>query len=328
MKLLLLPLDPGLASSRLRIVELAPHLEARGIECDVETYPRTFGAQRALRRRASEYDAVVVQKRLPSRFEAGPWRVTGVPCLFDFDDALPFRQRPKHGSHESATRRRRFARILRLADAFVCGNANLATLVGETNKPVEVIPTAVPVDVPRHEHLAEPAPLRVGWIGGQGNLEDLERLRGPLAAVARTHPLELVVISDAPWDAADVPVRHVPWSLAGQADALASLDVGLMPLADNAWNRGKCAYKLLQYMAAGVCAIGAPVGMNAQLIEHGRNGLLARDDDEWTEVLRQAATDAALRGRLGAAGRATVERDYSFAAVAERWARLLERVLA
>ena len=328
MKLLLLPLHPDLASSRLRIVELAPYLEALGAQCTVVPYPARGAERRALWRQMNAFDAVVVQKRLPTLGESRRWRAIGPPLVFDFDDALPYRQRPRRGRHESSVRRRRFERAMQAADAFACGSAALSELVATTDKPIAVLPTPVPVDVPLRapgEHSGRP--VSIGWIGGHGNLADLDGLRDVLADVARELDVEVVVISDTPWEAPGFRTRHVPWSLSGQAAALAELDVGLMPLADTPWNRGKCAYKLLQYMAAGVCAIGSPVGMNKDLIASGENGLLAADGPAWVGALRTACSDADLRDRLGAAGRATVTTSYSFERVATDWMRFLGGLL-
>lgn len=330
MNVLILALDPALASSRLRALGLAPELRALGVEAEVEPYPRGFGAHLRLARRMAGRDAVVVQKRLPSPFEARAWRAAGVPVVFDFDDALPFRQRPKRGSYDSAQRRRRFARALDSAAAVAAGSASLAALVERPGKPLAILPTPVPLDVPQRDHARASGPLRplqIGWIGGSGNLGELDPLAPALRALAAARPLEVVVISDAPWAAAGVPARHVPWSAGGQAQALAELDVGLMPLSDNPWNRGKCAYKVLQYMAAGVPAVASPVGMNAELVRHGENGLLAADLDAWRAALEALAADPALRARLGAAGRATVAGGYSPSALAARWKVFLERVL-
>ena len=329
MRLLLLPLDPRLASSRLRMVELAPHLEDLGIRCTVEPYPDGWSARRRLLGRGESFDAVVVQKRLPSAFEAHLWRRLGPPLIFDYDDALPFRQRPHRGDYASRSRGRRFARAVRAADALACGSAALADLAPGPAKPHAILPTAVPVDVPQRGEPTPGRPLRLGWIGGRGNLAELDSLAPILADLARRRPLEVVVIADAPWEAgaaAGVPTRQVPWTAEGQARALAELDVGLMPLEDTPWNRGKCAYKLLQYMAAGVPGIGSPVGMNRDLIRHDENGLLASGPGDWRRELGRVLDDGDLRRRLGAAGRATVVEDFAFGAVARRWAAFLETI--
>ena len=123
-------------------------------------------------------------------------------------------------------------------------------------------------------------------------------------------------------------VTNVRWTREGEAEAIASFDAGIMPLAlDDPWSRGKCAYKLLQYMAAGVPAVGSDVGMNADLIQPGQNGLLARSPGDWVEALASLANDAALRARLGRAGRETA-RDYGYPAVADRLAAFVSTVAA
>jgi glycosyltransferase involved in cell wall biosynthesis len=274
------------------------------------------------------YDAVIIQRRLPSPAEALLWRNAGALIVFDFDDALIYRRLPKRGSYESATRRRRFDRMKRAVSAFTCGSASLARLVEDTSKPLAVLPTAVSIDVPQRARSASDGPLRLGWIGYSSNLVELEPLRGVFAALQREFEFEVDIIADAPWDAPGVTTRFVPWTLNGQAGALAQLDVGIMPLADSPWNRGKCAYKLLQYMAAGVCAIGSPVGMNSELIQHDANGLLASSPSEWHAVLSRTLADAQLRARLGAAGRATVERGFAFPILARRWMEFLQSLVA
>lgn len=332
MRLLLVHPHPDLPSSRIRVLQVADALRERGVACEVELHPGSWRAGRALAKRAAGFDAVVMHYKLPSVRDGLWWGAIDVPLVFDFDDAIRYRPHPKNGSYESGTRRRRFARALGAADAFACGNAYLAALAEPAGKPIKIVPSAVPVDVPRRDHGAPGAPgspggpLRIGWVGSSGNAPSLEPIHAALAAVARHHDVVLSVISDRPHDVPGCPVEHVPWTLEGQGAALARLDVGIMPLQDNAWNRGKCSYKLLQYMAAGVPAVGSPVGMNAEVIVDGENGRLPRGRGEWIEVLDELLGDAGERARLGAAGRATVEARFSYAAVTELWLEFLAEI--
>ncbi len=327
MKLLWVHPHPDLPSSRIRVVKMAAQLEELGVTGECAVYPDAWSERRALARRMNAFDAVVVHYKLPSLVDGRLWGAVEPPLVFDFDDALRYRQRPKRGSFESGTRRRRFERMMRAADAFACGNRYLAELVAPAGKPTRVLPSAVPVDVPRHPGLPRNGPTRIGWIGGRGNLASLDPLRPVLAELAGRRELVFTVIADAPYEVTGCPVEHVPWTLAGQAAALAELDVGLMPLEDDPWSRGKCAYKLLQYMAAEVCAAGSPVGMNAELIADGENGLLAATPDEWLAKLARVLDDPEERVRLARAGRATVERSYSYEAVARDWVGFLKELL-
>jgi glycosyltransferase involved in cell wall biosynthesis len=147
-----------------------------------------------------------------------------------------------------------------------------------------------------------------------------------LAELARRLPLEVVSVSNGKLALPGCRVVDVPWTRDGEAQQIASFDVGIMPLTlDERWSHGKCAYKLLQYMAAGVPAVGSDVGMNAELIEPGRNGMLARSAPDWVTVLESLARDPALRERIGRAGRATAT-DYGYSTVADRLAAFVSRV--
>lgn len=317
MKLLLLHGDPSLASARVRVLDLVPHLRARGVDCETALLPsRPWELRRRLA--ASDADVVVIQKKTPSPLAGLAWRACRAPLVFDYDDAILFRRAPRGGSFESRTRRRRFARAVRIADAFACGNEYLAALCRGA-KPVLVVPSAVPLDVPRASERRRVGPARVGWIGAPHNLAELESIAPALRGLARRHDFVLAVISEAAPRIDGVPVEHVPWKLSSQAQEIARLDVGLMPLADTPWTRGKCAYKLLQYMAGEVPAVASPVGMNREVIVHARNGLLADGPDAWQAAIGALLDDEAVARRLAAAGRRTVEERFGYPGVAARW---------
>jgi glycosyltransferase involved in cell wall biosynthesis len=315
------------ASTRIRLVEMAPHLEARGIPCRVIAYPRDAGARRALRDSIAAGDVVLLHRARPTRREARFWRALPAPRIYDFDDAVMWGRRG--GLSGAWTRRRRsagFARALACANAATCGNPFLAAQCGDL--PTAVVPSAIPLDVPRHAPRAAASPFRVGWVGRATNLRYVRALAEPLAELARKIALEVVCVSDGELSLPGCRVTNVRWTREGEAATLASFDVGIMPLAlDEPWSRGKCAYKLLQYMAAGVPAVGSDVGMNADLIQSGTNGLLARTPRDWTLVLSALAGDAALRARIGRAGRETA-RDYGYPAVADRLAAFVSAVAA
>ncbi len=308
---------------------MAPHLEELGIRCCTSAYPSSRSELRALRGRLSDCDLVVIQKKLPSGWGALWWGSLERPLVFDFDDAIMFRQRPRRGSHRSRTRERRFRRAIALADGLLCGNRWLASCCGDARKPLLIAPSPVPTEVPRVTDRAPNRVLRVGWIGSRGNLADLARLGPVLRRVAAERDFHLVVISDQNLELDGVGVQNVRWTLHEQERHLSELDVGLMPLdAESPWARGKCAYKLLQYMAAEVAVVGSAVGMNSELIDPPRNGLLARSESEWVGSLLRLLGDADLRARLGRAGRSTVEEGFSYPVCARNWARFLKEVRA
>jgi len=152
----------------------------------------------------------------------------------------------------------------------------------------------------------------VAWVGLRYNFPFLEPLAGPLARLPGGAELR-VISSGLPQGPAFQGLNLVarPWSELSEADEIGACDVGIMPLPDSPWAEGKCALKLLQYMAAGVPVVASPVGVNADIVSHGENGLLASSPAEWAAALADLAADPALRARLGDAGRATVEAGFS-----------------
>jgi glycosyltransferase involved in cell wall biosynthesis len=313
------------ASTRIRLVQMAPHLEARGIPCRLTPYPRDPRARRALRDAVGAGDVVLIHRARPTAREAHFWRALPAARIYDFDDAVMWGRR--RGLRGAWTRRRRaagFARALACADAATCGNPFLAAQCGDL--PTAIVPSAVPLDVAHHTPRVTASPFRVGWVGRTTNLRYVRELGAALAELARRVALEFVCVSDGELSLPGCRVTNVRWTREGEAEAIASFDAGIMPLAlDEPWSRGKCAYKLLQYMAAGVPAVGSDVGMNADLIQPRQNGLLARSPGDWVEALASLANDAALRARLGRAGRETA-RDYGYPAVADRLAAFVSRV--
>lgn len=323
MRALLVYQSVDLPSSRIRILQMAPHLVREGLEVHCVPHPRGAAERRQLRQAMEAHDVVVVQKKVPRGLARMWWRRCPKPVVYDFDDAIMFRDRPPF---ESRRRRRRFDEWVLGCDGIVCGNDYLASQCPAASPPRLVAASPVPHDVPQRVE-RERERLQVGWVGGGKNLPSLEAVLPALAELAQTVAFDLVIISDRRLDTGAVPVVHRQWSLEQQEEWIADLDVGLMPLEDSPWSRGKCAYKALQYMAAAVPVVATPVGMNAQLIEHESNGLLAEDLNEWTQMLARLSRDGALRERLGAAGRNTVEMRFTYDVIAARWAEFLREVV-
>jgi glycosyltransferase involved in cell wall biosynthesis len=152
---------------------------------------------------------------------------------------------------------------------------------------------------------------RLGWLGTEGNLPFLELVRPALVELReRGRSFELEVISGATPHWPELSVKHVPWSLEGAAPALAELDIGLAPLPDTLWTRGKCGFKVIEYMASGLPVVASPVGAAREIVVHGETGFLAGDVGAWVDHLDSLLIDAALRRRLGGAGRRRVQERY------------------
>jgi glycosyltransferase involved in cell wall biosynthesis len=159
--------------------------------------------------------------------------------------------------------------------------------------------------------------LTIGWVGSHSTASYLSHIEPALRRVAAAHGDRVQFrFFGQPDYALDVPkFRSLPFRLDHELDALHSLDIGLMPLLDTEWTRGKCAFKAIQYMASGVPTVASPVGITPELIQHDVNGLLASSVDEWFNALDRLIRDANLRQRLALAARQTVEAHYSL----EKW---------
>ncbi len=325
-------------SSRKRILESAPFLERRGHVITVRELPRGIVGRIGMAFEVRRHDLVVVQKKLLRRFELALMRRVNPRLVFDLDDAVMFHEIERN---EVVTGKffRRFAAMAAGCKGVIAGNSTLAELARAARVRPEaeddgilVLPT--PVDTaaltasPRKHH---PDRVVIGWVGTRGNLRHLKRIAGALRAVCERYEgtMEVVVkvVSDAKPELPGVDVEYKPWSAADEAADLRSFDIGVMPLADDLWTRGKGGYKLLQYMAAGAAAVASPVGINREIIRHGENGLLAEDDPQWASALEMLVAEPALRERLAMAARETVERRYSLDRYNERLAAFLERML-
>ena len=168
------------------------------------------------------------------------------------------------------------------AEAVIAGNEYIAAYARQCGaRRVMVQPTVV--DPLRYQLRSgkPPTPFRVVWIGSPMNSGYLDMVREPLQRLASDGPLEILLVGAAPGALDGLPVRRCDWTEAGEAAAIAEGSVGIMPLPDRPWERGKCGYKLIQYMACGLPVVASPVGGNAQLVEPDRNGLLAATPDDW-----------------------------------------------
>lgn len=217
--------------------------------------------------------------------------------------------------------------LARRADAVIAGNQYLADWFSTYCRRIFVVPTAVD----SRRYIRRPPgrnrPLTLGWTGTSGNFKYLAAIQPALARVLReVRGARLLVIADRKPDLpglAGLAVEFVPWSPEREGADLDRMDIGLMPLDDDEWTRGKCSFKMLQYMAAGMATVVSPVGMNRDVLSLGASGLAASTVDEWTSALLDLAHDQDQRERLGATGRAVVEATFDVPVVARQLAKAL-----
>jgi glycosyltransferase involved in cell wall biosynthesis len=274
------------------------------------------------------YDVVWLEK------EALPWlpafleiaRLQGLPYVVDYDDAW-FHRYESHWL--SPLLGHKIDAVMRVAHTVVAGNDFLARRARQAGaRHVEIVPTAI--DLERYQGLpVAPAgeTMKVGWIGIPLNAHYLTIAAPALRALAGEITLH-VVGGPVPGELEGIPAESFPWTEDSEIARIADFDVGIMPLHDTPWERGKCAYKLIQVMAAGKPVIASPVGANRQVVQHGVNGFLAETTEQWIDALRALAADPDLRRRMGEEARKTVAEGYSTAVVTPRLASILATAAA
>jgi glycosyltransferase involved in cell wall biosynthesis len=254
-----------------------------------------------------------------------------IPIVYDFDDAIFLPATSEANKAFSFLKNPgRVAEVLKLSRHVTVGNSFLAEYARRFNSNVTVIPTAVDTGrlAPRR---AAPPPrdkLVVGWIGSPTTFQYLESLKDVLATVAARHPFTFKVSgAGRAVNFPGVDVDVVPWSMADEVSLFNSCDIGVYPLTDDDWSRGKCGFKAIQFLACGVPVVAAAVGVNREIIEHGVNSMLATTPHEWVEHLSTLLTNASLRRTMSVAGRQTIEARYSLRVTAPQLAAVLRDAL-
>src|SRR6202023_2467286 len=207
------------------------------------------------------------------------------------------------------------------------GNDVLAGVARVTARAIELLPTSIDAAAYRPTAAGAADAPTIAWIGSPENLVYLEMIRPALARLTVRYPaLKLRGICSRFPDWAEVNIERIAWSTATEAESLAAAHIGVMPLTDDEWARGKCAFKLLQYMAAALPCVASPVGANTEAVMDGFNGFHARTDDEWERHLDALIQSPELRARFGANGRAHVESRYAMRTYQARYLELLQRL--
>ncbi len=335
MKVLLLSrYGPLGASSRLRFLQYLPYFRSQGLEVKVQpllsdTYLQAlYGGGSRWREvlkgyiarvwallGARHYDVVIIEKELfpflPA-FAERFLRLLRVPYVVDYDDALFHR----YDCHANPWVRRLLGRkidaVMHLASCVVAGNEYLASRARQAGaSQVEVIPTVV--DAGRYQPVQKPETdeLIVGWIGTPQTSRYLVPLLPVFESLRQKVPVRFVAVGANQSDFDGSAVEAWPWSEDSEVKSLQQFDIGIMPLEDSPWERGKCGYKLIQYMATGVPVVASPVGVNVDIVSNSQCGLLATTTDEWETALGRLLSDRKVRQDYGKAGRQAVERTYS-----------------
>lgn len=250
------------------------------------------------------------------------------PLVFDFDDAIYLADTSQANAWSRMLKSTgKIETICRVARHVTVGNEFLATFARDRSEKVTVVPSTIDTDVYQIQPRARNHVPVIGWTGSATTARYLTTLAPALMRLREKREFELRVIG-AKVDVEGLAVRCLPWRAETEADDLRALDVGLMPLPDDEWSRGKCGMKALQYMALGIPPVVSPVGVNATIVRDGINGFYASTEEEWIDRIALLLEDESLRRSLAQQGRRTVEESYSARVHVPRVARIFAETAA
>lgn len=320
------------ASTRYRLFQYKSLLEESGIELEVfsllsnEYLVKKFNGERVsllvmlvsvfnrikILLKQKKYDCAIVHCEifplLPGWIES---RILKIPYIYDFDDAFYLKYQSKRFQFISPFLANKFLPVIKRAYCVTAGNNTLKNYASSINENTFLLPTVV--DTVRYKVLKKTVTnaLTVGWIGSPSTASYLKGISKSLSILGESQDVRLVVIGGKAPCIKNVDVIELPWNEDDEVNEINNFDIGVMPLPDSPWERGKCGFKLIQYMACGLPVIASPIGVNSEIVEHGVNGFLVETDEEWESSLRTLMGDPELRHRMGQAGRAKIERQYS-----------------
>lgn len=325
------------ASSRLRSYQYFPYLEKEGIEVQVSPLFSDNYLEHLYKKRPTflegirgyvnrifvlfsvfKYDKIFIEKELfpyfPSWFEQ-ILSALNVKYIVDYDDAI-FHNYDRHPN--SIIKRflgKKIDRVMRHSECVIAGNSYLASrarVAGAKN--VSIIPTVI--DLSRYAYTGvrtknKNESIIIGWIGSPSTFKYVQQIAGVLKEITEKFNVEIHIVGAKADLGFEENVRYIPWSEETEVDVISNFDIGIMPLQDSVWEKGKCSYKLIQYMACGLPIVASPVGMNTEVVKPGENGFLATPNTAWKEALIFYKNNPIKRMEHGAKGYSLVKSNYT-----------------
>ena len=324
MNLLIISNNPDRASFRQRIGGYLPCLHDAGIQAEVCQLPTNKLARWRLFCSARRFDAVLLHKKCLNLFDAKVLRHYSKTILYDFDDAVMYSPTKPDSNHTSHFRL--FRRTARLADVMIAGNEYLAEHARHYCSNVYLLPTGLNTKAfHKEKNMTLQNKIRLVWIGSKSTLKYLTELQTVFEQVGKTGIGAILrVIADDFFDLDYMTVEKHVWSQDTQFSDLLECDIGLAPLPDNRFTRGKCGFKILQYFAAGLPVIASPVGVNNYFIQKSQAGIIAATPEHWKNVIMKMVQDTASRKRLGQNARQFVQQ-YDTAVLAKRFCEIIKK---
>lgn len=329
------------ASSRLRTLQYLPLLEDQGFEFTVQSlfdddylknlYSRNARSKGVLGKlylkrlltlfNVKKYDAIWIEKEISPYLPAFAEKALtslGIKYVVDYDDAIFHNYDLSNNKLIKMFLSNKIDKVMKNASYVLAGNSYLAERARRAGaKKIQLLPTVVDHLKYKKNNRSGQDILTVGWIGSPSTQKYVVEILPELLTAYQEHPFRLLLVgatADISNELIGLDVDIRDWHEHTEADLINLMDIGIMPLKDGPWEKGKCGYKLIQYMACEVPVIASDVGVNSEVIEDDVAGLLARQQSDWSQALLQLLTSAELRRNYGKAGRAIVENKYSIEA--------------
>ncbi|MDF2159393.1 glycosyltransferase [Algoriphagus sp. CAU 1675] len=299
-----------------------------GISTVLASYLRRFGVLLT----AFRYDLIWIEKELFPYLP--PWAEYllnrfGKPYVVDYDDAIFHNYDRSPNWLLRSLLAKKIDKVMKYSALVLAGNEYLESRAWVAGAgAVELLPTVI--DPEKYRVKTEKGDkVTLGWIGSPTTLKYLASLKKVFEELAKKHSFRLLVVNAPGVRMEDIncDVTYIPWTEAGEVDLIQQMDIGMMPLENNKWERGKCAYKLIQYMACGLPVIASPVGVNAEVVDHGVNGYLADHQSEWVFYLSELINNPGRRRQMGVKGRSLVEEKYTREKNFQKMKSLVEKLL-
>lgn len=341
------------ASNRYRVEQYLPHLKKAGIDFVLKPF-WSSSAYRILYRNGNHlakcyyfilgtvfrlfdlamifrYDLIFIHREtypIGGAFFESILSILKKPFIFDFDDAI-FLPATSNSNNfiERYKRPDKVARIIKMSKHVIAGNAYLADFARSYNSFVSIIPT--PIDTDKYFPIKNngKGEVVIGWIGSITTLSFVEMMKGVFVELSKRFSYIKFKIVGGNFSITGLSnIISKPWSLNSELEDLMSFDIGIMPMPDNEWTKGKCGFKATLYMSMGIPCVCSSVGVNKEIIADGVDGFLANSEEEWVDKLSELIKDQKLRNTIGMSARVTVEERYSLIANAPKYLKVIEEV--
>jgi glycosyltransferase involved in cell wall biosynthesis len=276
-----------------------------------------------------QFDKVFIHREAamigPAYFEWVYAKIFKKKLIFDFDDAIWLKDVSDANENLSWLKfpnKTKF--IIKYAHTVIAGNTHLSNFALQFNKNVSIIPTTIDTSYHLPLQKKQTDKIKIGWTGSSTTNKHFELLKKVLATItSKFSQVEIIMISNVAVYNNEFDIKFIKWNQQTEIEDLSQINIGIMPLPNDEWAKGKCGFKGLQYMALEIPTIMSPVGVNTEIIQDGVNGFLASTEEEWLSKLGLLIQSEKLRKKLGKAGRQTVIDNYSIEANKEKYLTLL-----